>query len=491
MLLAIIFIAMIALRNSVIRPLKKFEDGLVGFFSYLNNEIKEVILLDESRNDEIGKMSQVINSNIDKVKKSLESDRELLNETIHVLSEFEQGDLRQRITRNSTNPALNELKDVLNKMGSNLESNIDNILTVLEQYTNYNYLNKVETKDLKEHLLKLANGVNSLGVAITQMLVENKTNGLKLDQSSDILLESVTILSNNTNEAAISIEQTSAALYQINSNVENNNQNVDRMSAFAQEVTISVKEGETLANKTTVAMDEINTQVSSINDAITVIDKIAFQTNILSLNAAVEAATAGEAGKGFAVVAQEVRNLAGRSAQAAREIKALVTSANIKANEGKVIADSMIDGYANLSENINNTIELIGAVSTASKEQQAGINQVSDAVSQLDRQTQENAAIAQNTNSVAQDTDKISKRVVSNANAKEFHGRDSIKIKKAKEKKILKKTLKAFSSGDEQKIEKLKKKKKGLEFNGIKPKVKDAKIHTDKVFDEEEAWESF
>ncbi len=491
-LIAIILVTIVALRNSVIRPLKKFEDGLVGFFSYLNNETHEVVPLDDSANDEIGNMSHVINKNIHRVKQSLESDRELLNETVQVLSEFEKGDLCQRITKSSSNPALNELKDVLNNMGNNLEFNIENILAILEQYTHYNYLNKVDTQGLKEHLLKLATGVNSLGDAITQTLVENKTNGLKLDQSSDILIESVRILSNNTNEAAASIEQTSAALEQINSNVEANNQNVDNMSSYAQEVTVAVKEGETLANKTTVAMDEINVQVSSINDAITVIDKIAFQTNILSLNAAVEAATAGEAGKGFAVVAQEVRNLAGRSAQAAKEIKALVTNANVKANEGKVIADSMIEGYSTLSNNINNTIELINSVSTASKEQQLGIQQVSDAVSQLDRQTQENAAIAQNTNAVASDTDKISKRVVSNANAKEFHGKNEIKIKKAKEKKILKKTLKAFSSGDDEKIKALKKqKKKGLEFNGIKPKVKDAKIHTNRVFDEDDAWESF
>ena len=117
------------------------------------------------------------------------------------------------------------------------------------------------------------------------------------------------------------------------------------MTQHAKEVTDSVKEGEELASKTSLAMDEINEQVNAINDAITVIDQIAFQTNILSLNAAVEAATAGEAGRGFAVVAQEVRNLASRSAEAAKEIKDLVENANIKANEGKEIADVMIGGF--------------------------------------------------------------------------------------------------------------------------------------------------
>ncbi|MDF6903130.1 methyl-accepting chemotaxis protein, partial [Escherichia coli] len=99
----------------------------------------------------------------------------------------------------------------------------------------------------------------------------------------------------------------------------------------AEQLQLSSKDGELLASKTNKAMDDIDKQVNSINEAISVIDQIAFQTNILSLNAAVEAATAGEAGKGFAVVAQEVRNLASRSAEAAREIKAIVENATNKA----------------------------------------------------------------------------------------------------------------------------------------------------------------
>ncbi|WP_431605753.1 methyl-accepting chemotaxis protein [Aliarcobacter butzleri] len=145
------------------------------------------------------------------------------------------------------------------------------------------------------------------------------------------------------------------------------------MAKLSSEVTTSANLGEKLANETTVAMDEINNQVHLINDSISVIDQIAFQTNILSLNAAVEAATAGEAGKGFAVVAQEVRNLASRSAEAAREIKAIVENATNKANQGKEIATNMIDGYKELNQNISQTINLISDIEMSSKEQLAGI----------------------------------------------------------------------------------------------------------------------
>jgi methyl-accepting chemotaxis protein len=216
------------------------------------------------------------------------------------------------------------------------------------------------------------------------------------------------------------------------------------MATFSNEVTKSAVDGEKLATQTTTAMEDINTQVSAINEAITVIDQIAFQTNILSLNAAVEAATAGEAGKGFAVVAQEVRNLASRSAEAAREIKAIVENATSKANQGKEIASNMIQGYKQLNENISNTTKLIFDVENASKEQLLGIEQINDAINQLDQQTQQNAMIASEAKNVAIITDEISKLVVSSANKKEFEGKDNVKAKNVttNEKKVEEKILK-------------------------------------------------
>ena len=430
-LVAIILFIIISVLISkvVINSLNNFKEGLLSFFSYLNREQTDVVLLNESSKDEFGEMAKVVNDNIERTQKGIEEDRRLIDETIAVLGEFEQGDLSQRLNISVSNPALMELKTVLNKMASNLESNIDNVLNILEQYSQYNYLNKISTKDIKEHLLKLTNGVNTLGDSITQMLVENKSNGLTLDESSNILLANVDKLNISSNEAAASLEETAAALEEITSNIRNNTQNIAKMANYSNDVTKSVTHGEKLANQTTLAMDEINLQVNAINDAISVIDQIAFQTNILSLNAAVEAATAGEAGKGFAVVAQEVRNLASRSSEAAKEIKIIVENATKKANDGKEIANNMIEGYKELNENITNTINLIQDIEMSSKEQLMGIEQINDAVNSLDQQTQQNAMVASQTHDVAILTDEIAKLVVSNADKKEFIGKSEVKGK--------------------------------------------------------------
>ncbi len=433
-ILSIIFIVLFSLisfliSRVIIKSFNNFRNGLLSFFSYLNKEKDEVEFLNDKSKDEFGEMSKVVNSSIKLIQENLQKDEALIIETVKILDKFKNGDLSQRIDKDSNNPALNELKSVFNNMGYALEENINNILHVLEKYTKLDYLDKVNPNNLEEHLLKLAFGVNNLGDSITEMLVENKSNGLTLDRSSNMLIENVNKLNINSNKAAVSLEETSASLEQITSNIRNNTQNIEKMASYSNNVTKSANEGEKLANQTTLAMEEINEQVNSINEAITVIDQISFQTNILSLNAAVEAATAGEAGKGFAVVAAEVRNLASRSAEVAREIKTLVGNATIKANDGKEIANTMINGYGTLNENIQNTVTLINSVSTASREQQAGIQQINDSVNQLDQQTQQIAIISSTTQQIAEQTNIIAIEIVKNSDEKEFEEKNSVKAK--------------------------------------------------------------
>jgi methyl-accepting chemotaxis protein len=418
--------------NSIMNSVNKIQTGLDSFFNFLNRKSSIATKINLDTTDEFGIMAKNIDANIALIEKSIQKDNEFLQDAQVVTGRLGNGWFSQNITASSDNPNLEVLKENINLALTHLKGRFAEVNIILSEYVSLDYrrelkLDGVEKGGVFDELLK---DVTHLRNAITKMLVENKQNGLTLDDSTDVLLENVDILSRNANQAAASLEETAAALEEVTGNISQNTQTVIKMANLAANVTNAANDGQKLANETTKAMDEINYEVNAITEAIAIIDQISFQTNILSLNAAVEAATAGEAGKGFAVVAQEVRNLANRSSDAANEIKALVSNATQKANNGKNIADKMIAGYSELNDNIAQTIELIKNVETSSKEQLAGINQINDAVNLLDRQTQQNANIASETLRVTVETDQIAKMVVANAEEKQFDGKENVKANK-------------------------------------------------------------
>ncbi|MCT7540434.1 methyl-accepting chemotaxis protein [Aliarcobacter cryaerophilus] len=435
-ILSILVTIQLITRN-IVSSLNIFQNGLLSFFAFSNKESSNVQLINLDGNDEFGIMAKVINQNIQKTQDLINQDNVLIEDVKRVVNEVKSGNLNIKIEKSTINDELEELKSSFNEMlevtKSNVCSDINKVLSVLDSFSKLDFRVKIDNDNGK-----VATGINNLSNIINHMLVENKSNGLTLEESSKMLLFNVNKLNISSNEAAASLEETAAALEEITSNIRNNTESIAKMSQLSNGVTKAVNEGQAMANQTTTAMDEINTQVNLVNEAIGVIDNIAFQTNILSLNAAVEAATAGEAGKGFAVVAQEVRNLATRSAEAAKEIKAIVERATVKANEGKEIATNMIEGYKNLNNNISSTMNLISDIENASKEQLLGIEQINDAVNQLDQQTQQNAMIASQSHDIAQSTDEIAKLIVQDANQKEFEGKNEVKAKNAGIKKEVK-----------------------------------------------------
>ena len=414
-ILTIIFYALL----KILAPLKLLETGLYSFFKYLKGEQDDITNLNIKTNDEFGNMASVIDKEMELVAQTLNKDRELIDDVKKVVNRVKEGKFDYHVNSSTSNQSLNELKDILNDMIETTSNNVDiDINTILTA------INKYSKLDFKDNILNptgnVSKGLNDLCNIINEMLQENKHHGVTIDDNAKVLLTNVDILNKSSTETAASLEETAAALEEITSTIIHTTENISQMASYSTELTASIKAGQDLANTTVDAMNAIDSQTEAIAEAITVIDQIAFQTNILSLNAAVEAATAGEAGKGFAVVAQEVRNLASRSAEAASEIKALVENATTKTTAGKQSADKMIVGYEELNVNILKTTDTIDDIASASKEQQVGIEQINDVVTRLDQQTQQNAAVASQTHDIAINTSKIARTIIDSVNTKQF-----------------------------------------------------------------------
>ena len=410
LIVLISIIVYITLRKEL-RPLKNFSDDLKNFFDFINYKKDYVKPFKIHANDEIGKMVKIVNENVKLAIEGVEKDREVVDEINDVLIKTSNGFFNYNVKQTASNPNLNLIKEQLNSVTTELEKHFENMRKILIEYGNANYTAKVDIGGATGTVGSILLGTRAVGSGISEFIatIDMASNELKHDIS--ILSTSAAALSSASNQQAASLEETAAALEEIASSASANGQNVTDMTTYASKLKNSVKTGHKLASQTSISMDEINTQVTSIYDAIGIIEQIAFQTNILSLNAAVEAATAGEAGKGFAVVAQEVRNLASRSAEAANEIKALVELATSKANSGKEISNQMINGYETLNEDINKTLETIDYVTQASKEQLVAIEQINNTVTELDQTTQENASAALEINNLSTNIDILSQQL--------------------------------------------------------------------------------
>lgn len=271
------------------------------------------------------------------------------------------------------------------------------------------------TIDGRSEMGDLAQSVSHMQRSLTDTVTHVREGSDAIYAGTREIAAGNTDLSSRTEQQASALEETAASMEQLTATVKQNADNARQASELAKNAATTAQAGGVQVSTMTHTMQEIATSSQKIGDIISVIDGIAFQTNILALNAAVEAARAGEQGRGFAVVAGEVRNLASRSAQAAKEIKGLIEESVNRVQQGSKLVNNAAATMTDIVSSVTRVNDIMGEIASASEEQRRGIEQVAQAVSQMDQVTQQNASLVEEaavaTEQLANQADHLSSRV--------------------------------------------------------------------------------
>ncbi len=305
-----------------------------------------------------------------------------------------QGDFSQRLDETGKEEFFLDLTRSLNTLSQTTETGLMEIARILRAIADGDLTKNIDA-DYEGIFGQLKDDTNTTVERLKEVIGRIKDATEAINTASQEIAAGNTDLSSRTEEQASSLEETSSSMEQLNATVKNNAENARQANDLARSSNEIATRGGEMVKRVVSTMSDIQGSSKKIADIIGVIDSIAFQTNILALNAAVEAARAGEQGRGFAVVATEVRNLAQRSATAAKEIKTLIAESVDKVENGAHLVEQAGQTMDEVVTSFQGVATLVTDISNASREQSGGIEQVTQAVSQMDEVTQQNAALVE------------------------------------------------------------------------------------------------